>query len=260
MFLQALITEINELISSTSKVYLKSVFKKLNNPLLQVKTYWSILKTFYNEKNIPLVPPLLVDNNFLTDIQTKANIFNTFFAEQCTPLNNISVLPVNQMFLTQSRLNFINFNEDEILKVIRALNIHKAHGHDDISIRMIKICDKSLLKPLIILFENSIKSSFYPDIWKRSNIIPVHKKNDKQLVNNYRPISLLPIFGKILEKIIFNKIYNFLLEENLLNSNQSGFRPSDSCINQLLAITHEIFEAFDCNPSLEIRSVFLDIS
>ena len=50
------------------------------------------------------------------------------------------------------------------------------------------------------------------------------------------------------------------MEENLLNSNQSGFRPSDSCINQLLAITHEIFEAFDCNPSLEIRSVFLDIS
>ena len=97
------------------------------------------------------------------------------------------------MFLTQSTLNFINLNEDEILKVIRALNIHKAHGHDDISIRMIKICDKSLLKPLIILFGNSIKSSCYPDICKRSNIILVHKKNDKQLVNNYRPISLLPI-------------------------------------------------------------------
>ena len=112
----------------------------------------------------------------------------------------------------------------------------------------------------MLLFENSTKSSCYPDIWKRSNIIPAHKrKNDKQLVNNYRPISLLPIFGKIFEKIIFNKIYSFLLEEKLLNLNQSGFRTSDSCINQLLAITHEIFEAFDCNPSLEVRSVFLDI-
>ena len=70
----------------------------------------------------------------------------------------------------------------------------------------------------------------------------------KQLVENYRPIPLLPIFGKIFKKIIFNRIYNFLLEEDLLNPNQSGFRPSDSCINQLLAITHEIFEAFDCNP------------
>ena len=164
------------------------------------------------------------------------------------------------MFLTQSRLNCIDFNGDEILKIVRALNILKAHGHDDISIRMIKICDKSLVKPLILLFENSAKSSSYPDIWKKFNIIHVHKKNDKQLVNNYRPISLLPIFGKIFEKNIFNKTYSFLLEENLLNPNQSGFRPFDSCINQLVAITHEIFEAFDCNPSLGVRSVFLDIS
>ena len=175
-------------------------------------------------------------------------------------MKNDSKLPSNQIYLTQSRLGSLNFNEDEILKIIRALNPHKAHGYDDISIRMIKICDKSLLEPLIILFKNSTKSSHYPDIWKRSNIIPVHKKNDKQLVINYRPISLLPIFGKSFEKIIFNKIYCFLIEEKLLNPNQSGFRQSDSCINQLLAITHEIFEAFDCNPPLEVRTVFLDIS
>ena len=67
---------------------------------------------------------------------------------------------------------------------------------------MIKIRDESLLKPLFILFKNSLKLSYYPDIWKKSNIIPAHKKNDKQLVNNYRPISLLPSFGKIFEKII----------------------------------------------------------
>ena len=107
---------------------------------------------------------------------------------------------------------------------------------------MIKICDKSLLKPLTLLFEYSVKKSCYPDIWKRSNIIPVHKKNDKQLVTNYRPITLLPIFGKLFEKIIFNRIYNFLLEGNLLNPNQSGFRQSDSCVNQLIAITHKILE------------------
>ena len=125
---------------------------------------------------------------------------------------------------------------------------------------MIKICDKSLLKLLTTLFQNSTKSSCYPVIWKRSNIIPVHKRNDKQLVKNYRPISLLPIFGKIFEKITFDRLYNFLLQDELLNPNQSDFRPSDSCVNQLIAITHEIFEAFDCNPSLEVKSVFLDIS
>ena len=145
------------------------------------------------------------------------------------------------MFLTQSRLGTLDFNENEILKIIRTLNIHKTHGHDDVSIKMIQICDRTLLKPLIIIFQNSVKYSYYPDTRKRSNIITVHKKSDKQLVKNYRAISLLPIFGKIVEKVIFNKMYSFLLEEKLLNPNQSGFRPSNSSVNQLLAITHEIF-------------------
>ena len=152
----------------------------------------------------------------MNDTKTKADIFNNFFAEQCTPtpLKNDSKLPSNKIYLTQPKLVSLDFNEGDVLKIIRSLNIHKAQGYDDISIRMIKICDKSLLKPLIILFKNSTKSSHYPDIWKRSNIIPVHKKNDKQLIKNYGPRSLLPIFGKNFEKFIFNKICYFLMEEN----------------------------------------------
>ena len=78
--------------------------------------------------------------------------------------------------LTQEKLCSLDFSNDEILKLIRSLNVPKAHGHDDISIRMIKICDESLVKPLLILFQNSIKLPHFPDIWKKSNIIPVHKK------------------------------------------------------------------------------------
>ena len=184
----------------------------------------------------------------------------SFFPEQCTHLKTSSVLPNNQNSLTQTRLVSLDLNENEIIKTIRALKIHKAHGHINISIRMIKVCDKSLLKPSILLFQNSIMLSYYSDIWKKSNIIPVRKNNDEQLVENYQPIFLLPIFGKIFEKIILHKIYHFQLEERLLNRNQSGFRLSDCCTNQLLAITHEIFQAFDRNPPLEVRSVFLDIS
>ena len=178
----------------------------MKNPLLQVKTYWSILKTFYNDKKIPLIQPLLIDKKCITDIRTKANVFNRFFAEKCTPLKNSSVLSSNQEFLTQERLGSLDFSNDEIVKLIRSLNVHKAHGHDDISNRMVKVCDKSLVKSLLFLFPNSIKSSHYPDICKKSNIIPVHKKNDKQLIQNYQPISLLPIFSKIFEKVVFNRI------------------------------------------------------
>ena len=67
-----------------------------------------------------------------------------------------------------------------------------------------------------------------------SHIIPAHKKNDKRSLNNNRPVSLLPIFGKVFERIIFTNAFLFLEDNNLLTPNQSGFRPNDSCINQLL--------------------------
>ena len=86
-------------------MYYENLAKKLNNPLLQTKTYWSVLMTFYNNKKIPQIPPLLEDDKFVTDIKTKADIFNKFFAEQFTPLSN-------QMYLTQSRLGLLNFNDD----------------------------------------------------------------------------------------------------------------------------------------------------
>ena len=94
---------------------------------------------FYNKK-IPSILPLLRNAKFVTDIKTKANIFNKFFAEQCTPLKNNSILPTSQHVLTQSRLHSIDFSFEEISKIIRSLD----HGHDDISIRMIKICDTDL--------------------------------------------------------------------------------------------------------------------
>ena len=79
-------------------------------------------------------------------------------------------------------------------------------------------------------------------------------------IKNYRPISLLPICEKLFEKVIYNLLYNYYESNNILNVNQSGFRSGDSCINQLNSITHNIFQSFDSNPSLEVRGVFLDIS
>ena len=88
------------------------------------------------------------------------------------------------------------------------------------------------------------------------NIVPINKKSSKQLLENYRPVSLLPVFGKIFEKVIYSSIYEFLDKNSLLSPKQSGFRPGDSTINQLIAITHEIFSAFNCNPPLDVRSVY----
>ena len=127
-------------------------------------------------------------------------------------------------------------------------------------VRKTKIRDESLVQPLSLILTGCIDTGVYPDTWKKSNIVPVHKKGDKQIVNNYRPVSLLPICSKILEKIIFDSIMRFLNENKLLSDAQSGFRSSDSCEYQLLSIVHDIYKSFEGNHPLENRGLFLDIS
>ena len=75
---------------------------------------------------------------------------------------------------------------------------------------------------------------------EKSNIVPVHKKGDKEIVNDYRLVLLLPVFGKVFEKILFNSIFEYLQENCPLCDNQSGFRSSDSFQYQLVSIVHDI--------------------
>ena len=115
------------------------------------------------------------------------------------------------------------------------------------------LCDDSVILPLRIIFRNILSTAIYPDIWKLANVTPIFKKGDKQLIQNYRPISLLPICGKIFEKIVFNNLYKH-------RKNQSGFQPGDSTTNQQIDLFNDIHRAFDSTKSLEIRAIFLDIS
>ena len=123
---------------------------------------------------------------------------------------------------------------------------------------MLKLCDKSICKSLSIILKSCLTQGIFPSEWKKANVVPIHKKNDKQCVNNYRPVILLPICSKVLERIIYNPMFTCFIENNLISENQSGFKSGDSCVNQLLTITHEIFSSFDDN--YEARGVFLDIS
>ena len=153
-------------------------------------------------------------------------------------------------------------NKFYCIKELDILNILKspdANDANDISIRMLKLSQKSILKPLKLFFENCLRTTLFPDQWKKANVVPIHKKGDKQLLENYRLVSLLPICDKILEQLIFNSLFNYFIENNLLSPHHSGFIPGDSCLKQFIPITHETCNAFDCDPSLEVRGVFLDI-
>ena len=105
-----------------------------------------------------------------------------------------------------------------------------------------------------------MKEKKFSEVWKKANIVPVHKKEDKSLIKNNRPVSLLPIFSKLCERVIYNALFNYFKDNKHFTPSQSGFLPGDSCIAQLLSIIHEIQTAFDNNPAVDVRGVFLDIS
>ena len=127
-----------------------------------------------------------------------------------------------------------------------------------ISIRMLTLCGEAICRPLNIIFKTCLNTDKFILEWEKDNVVLIHKKDDKQNVKNYRPVSLLPICGKIFERLICNVMYDFLTENDLLSPNQSEFRSGDSWINELLSINHEILNAFD--KGLENRGIFLDIS
>ena len=130
-----------------------------------------------------------------------------------------------------------------------------------LNIQMIKLCGNSICKPFSIIFNDCLNEGKFPHEWEKANVVPVHKKGnkqpEKQSLKNYKPISLLPTCSKTFERLIYNKMFIFFTENNLISPNQSEYRPGHSCVNQLLAITHEIYKSLD--EGFEVRGVFLDM-
>ena len=105
-----------------------------------------------------------------------------------------------------------------------------------------------------------LEEGVFPDDWKKSNLVPIHKRDSQNLIKNYRPITLLPVFSKVFERPIFNSMFNYSIQNKLFTECQSGFIPRRSCVAQLLPIKREIYKSSDWNSSYDIRETFLDIS
>ena len=103
-------------------------------------------------------------------------------------------------YRTNARITSFDITDEDISLIIKNLDPAKAHDCDNISIKMIKICSESLTVPLKIIFEQSLKEGRFPAIWKKANVVPVHKKEEKYLLKIYRPISLFPSLVKFLKE------------------------------------------------------------
>ena len=161
----------------------------------------------------------VIYNLFAYVFKEKAQIFNNAFAQHCTLVENTSKFLIGSFKRTNNLLSTISFAKDDIAKIIQNLNPNKAHGFDMISIRILKICGDATLKPLELIFISCIESGKFPSNGKKLMLSQFIKKTKKQLIENYRPILLLPVFGKILEQLIHNKMFEYVSENELISHN-----------------------------------------
>ncbi|KAK3102599.1 hypothetical protein FSP39_012507 [Pinctada imbricata] len=204
------------------------------------------------------IPPIKKTDNCYEDIDiNKTQLFNEYFITQSTVDDSGVDLPPLTYNQTCS-IDNIDITETDVKDVLDNLDISKATGPDGINPRLLKEASSELCGPLSKFFNRSLEIAKYPSVWKEANVSPIYKKDDPSLVKNYRPISLLNILGKVMERCIFKHIYNYIVSNNLLTPLQSGFRQKDSTIFQLLDITNQFGKALD--DGKEIRVIFCDIS
>ena len=189
------------LINAIKQNYYSKIVEKLQNTQRSSKAYWSLLKIFLNNTKIPIIPPLYHKTEFLIGFQKKVELFNFFFADQCSLISNSSEIPSKLECLTQSRLSSINFSKDDIAKMIQNLDPNKAHGQDQTSIRMPKLCSTSICKPLEIIFNQYLEKGTFPNDWEKVMLFPSSKK----MINEFSKTTVQSCYFLCVVKHLRNK-------------------------------------------------------
>ena len=228
----------------------RTYFKDLSSYLSSPRKFWNAYHAL--SSNRQRVPHLLSHGPTTAEsTPAKANLLNSFFSS-CfsTPKGTI-----NRPSASVGGLPSISCTSEDVAKVIQTLKPKSASGPDGISTLMLKGCSSSISPSL---FNQSLSDGVVPTDWKLSNVTPVYKADDPKLANNYRPISLLSIPSKILERIVHNKLLQYLLENNLLSPSQFGFIPQSSTQEALVTAVNDWHQYLD--SGLETASIFFDLS
>ena len=237
--------------------HLNKLTEKLSAPDILPKDFWQINKQLLGTKHQSRIPAIQVNNKTITDAQVKAQSFNNLFASHSKEPANDSLDANHVLPRVNCFMNTFVITEEETKSVISKLNSRKANGPDNISNLILKnICD-SITPSLTKLMNLSLTLKQYPQEWKSANVVPIHKKGDND-IKNYRPISLLSNVSKIMERIVYNRLYMYLMRNNLLTWRNSGYKKSDGTTNQLVNIVHEIYNNMDYG--LDTCMVYLDES
>ena len=248
-----------------SKFYNTKILENSQNH----KKTWEIINQLRGKTRKSIKPSFIINNKRITERRIIAQEFNKYFVSIALNMNKISntnelgevkISPIENFkgFMTKSISNSIFLNDtstEEVSKIIKDLENGKS---SDIPIKVIKKANSFLSPILAQHFNYLIKIGKFPDELKIGKITPIFKKDDEEVFENYRPISTLPIFAKIFEKIIYERLYSFLVSQKLLHSTQFGFRKSHSTSHAINYSVQLINDALENKK--HVLGIFIDLS
>ena len=244
------------------------------------KKTWELINRIRGKRKRQIKPSFNINNEKITNRRIIANEFNKYFVSLASNLNeaynDIGELSLNRLpsfydYLPRSSSSSIYLHDctpDEVSKIISELKNGKS---SDIPIHVVKQSSHIISPLLSVLYNECMKDGIFPDDLKIGRISPIYKKDNEELLENYRPVSTLAVFGKIFEKIIYNRLYSFFQSQNTLYENQYGFRRGhstshalnfsvnyvESCLKKkqhVLGIFIDLSKAFDTVPHQELLS------
>ena len=237
-------------------------FDKYKN---DIKNTWKTISGIICKSKPNTYPDFFIENDRkLYDEKIIANKFNSYSTDIGPNLAERISTTSDKDFTSflknkpTSKLCFEEINESTISKIIDELPSKSSCGHDDISLKITKYLKNVISLPLTTIINQTLNTGIFPDTLKIAKVRPLYKKGDNRLLSNYRPISLLPSFSKIFEKVIYQQTYSYFQTNNLLYSSQYGFRSGHSTEYAGLEIVDRIIQGLDKN---EIPiNIYLDLS
>lgn len=234
--------------------------KIANNIKCDSKSFYSYIRS--KQRCADKVGPLKDDaGNVIVDDKFAANLFNKYFSSVFTIEDLTCVPEPSGVFcnnLTADGLSIISITEKLVCKKLSELNVNKSLGPDEIHPKLLYELRLELAGPLTKLFNMSFESCEIPQDWRDATVIPLFKKGKRDQAENYRPISLTSVVGKIFESILKDQLVDYLERNKFLLDSQHGFRRGRSCLTNLLDFFESVTEYLDDGQSVDI--VYLDFA
>ena len=243
------------------KLYYELEFQTYNNDL---KKQWQIIRTILKTDNKHTRIDLMDANGvMISDDETKANKFNNYFTS--IPQNLADKIPASpnsyDKYMKTSCSNSLALyltTPEEVINISRTIKPTHSSGLDGIDPMIAIPCIESVAQPLSEIINCSFTTGVVPSELKLAKIVPIFKQGNKEDLTNYRPISILPVFTKIIEKIMYERLNNHLSKNNILYSKQHGFRTGHSTAMSLINLQEQISAAID-NNEFSV-GIFIDLA